>query len=356
VKGRCLIRVCAVALATISALPLARVTLAHAEEPLDLADAPVVVLPPEKSRIQGLEIDDDRVEMKTVKSGKDAQLIAILHGKFSRDEWSLVHRNQPVNPKKNGSFTVEVPITRSSHKTEFIAIGPLGETEKEVVTLEITEVIKADENLAKPAKPFILSSGLAFSHLSYTETQQGGGAAFSETALTGKVQAGYLLFPPRWDVSASAYLTLLPFSNTVSNSVRFFGLNLRAGYSPSFVAIPWKLTLNFGYYFLTSLVNPPDFGFSDVGGPQLYPTLRRFFKRGDSALIYFKYSPVANHFQVLSTTSREIAMGLAYTRPVGRAYSWSATLDISNLQLDLPDENQYMMKLNTVSLGFGLGF
>ena len=122
-----------------------------------------------------------------------------------------------------------------------------------------------------------------------------------------------------------------------------------------FLPEPWQLTLMAGYYYTTMFVTPASFGYRNVGGPQLFPTVKRAFKSGDFASAYFKYSPIANGVSLLGPSNREIGAGASYSFAGRRANPLSAYLDYSTFKLDLPLQ-VFRMSTSSITLGASYGF
>jgi hypothetical protein len=110
------------------------------------------------------------------------------------------------------------------------------------------------------------------------------------------------------------------------------------------------------------------FGFQNMNGPQIFPSIRKAFgKYGVAA--YLKFSPVSQS-GIPTFASNEIAGGLSFGMPIGKegsGKSMSFSLDIASLSIDidktvpLPDgsgsaNSRLLAKSDTVSLSFGFRF
>ncbi|MBC7693690.1 MAG: hypothetical protein H7222_18130 [Methylotenera sp.] len=295
---------------------------------------------------------------------EDDQFAAVLFGRYTRKGWTLSVDNQILSLDESGNFTYETPVSRQDMSIQLMAIGPFGEVERQSVTFQFSKwKNQRDDGTGAFAKRLFITPGFSLTSLTHKETNV---SDYSTTALTAKVSANYLLFPPRWDLGVTAYLTALQLKkpsqvtltdsgvSTADVSVHYLGLNLRLGYIFPQLKDPWRLALYSGFYYTTMLVNPKLFGFQNLSGPQLYPSLRRTLKKGDAVVGYVKYSPVSNNFALLNFSNREIAAGAAYIFPrnaQGRGFSTSA--DYSNIQFGI---NGISVSTTTLSLGVGYGF
>lgn len=194
-------------------------------------------------------------------------------------------------------------------------------------------------------KNWVASVGLGVSSLSFSQT---GIQDLSELLLTIKFSVTRLL-SERWKLGFSGFYNPLILSkNQPDPGIQFLGLNLRASWETHLLPEPWNLSLSGGYYYTTSFVSDISYGYANLQGPQFYPNLSRKFERGDSAGIYFKFSPVTSNFQLLNLSNREIAAGLTYSRPVNGNHQGTISLDLANIQL-----NPYGIQNRTYSLGLG---
>jgi hypothetical protein len=254
-----------------------------------------------------------------------------------------------VAPGENGEFTSQVLIRGDLTRVEVFTINPLGEVEKEIVVLEYKE-------WGKLKKSMYLIAGLGYTTIDYKQSRA---SDFFQTGLTGKISWNYLIFPPNWDFAASAFYTVMPLSsNDPATKARFLGINGRFGYVLPSVREPWRVSILFGLYYATMFVTPGadglyKFGFKNMSGPQLFPTVRRALKNKDAIYGYFKFSPIANSFSLLSLSSRELAMGSGYTHPLAGGKTITGSLDYANLDLTILGDN---VVSNSLTIGLSYGF
>lgn len=144
-------------------------------------------------------------------------------------------------------------------------------------------------------KPF--SPSLGFSLQSYEEN---GVSQFSQTALSLKIGFNQLI-ASGFDIGLNAFVTPLVLSGggLISNEkiiIRFFGSNIRFGYTPQ-----WPIektngrliaSLMLGAYWTTTQSTQDLIGFKNMIGPQVFPVLR--FKISNQIVLagYYKYSPI----------------------------------------------------------------
>ncbi len=300
-------------------------------------------------RIQGLSLDeiysteDDTVKVRGTFLNADATLI---EGKGST----------PLPVDEKGGFSVSFKIDAKTSDQELIAIDGVGKIERETFTLKVVATKTAGSEMKPLAwrERLVLVPGLSFSSIQQSEE---GVADYSSVALTAKGSVNYALDPPLWDAGFSFYLTALQLTRSRDVDVRYFGLNLRLGYIVPEAEEPWKVTIYGGWYYATMFVNPGldsngkpfrTFGFTNVSGPQIYPTIKYTLSTTDALSSYFKFSPVGSSLSLLSLSNREIAFGFAFTRVLEDGHTGSIVLDFSQLNLTFAG---ILSSVSTLSLG-----
>jgi hypothetical protein len=205
--------------------------------------------------------------------------------------------------------------------------------------------------------------GLGYTLFSYSYETSRSSFSHSGSSLTLKAGLLYPISAPYWDLGLSAYYTLLPITKSSEFTYTFFGVNARVGYLLTDPTNSLRVSIMGGIYYLNAARSDGNKGYSNVGGPQIYPTLRKTFLNKTSAYIYGKFSPVSSDITKLSVGSREIAFGGGYSRPFKfgassqSKYSLSFTFDFANLVLVIPVSGlDVTIKTNTYTLGSSLSF
>jgi hypothetical protein len=150
----------------------------------------------------------------------------------------------------------------------------------------------------------------------------------------------------------SAFGTAYQFSKSSSVNARYLGVNTRLGYFLPPITPDLFLSFYAGYYFTTTFVTNDFFGYKNLGGPQIYPAIRKVLANGHVLSGYFKFSPVSSSFSLLTLSNREIAGGLAYSILLEDQRSLGVTLDYSNIKLDF---NNVLMSTTSLTLGLQYG-
>lgn len=245
----------------------------------------------------------------------------LLRGKFKKPQWTLVWGNEskPVKVKTDQSFEIEVDLKEPVRSIELIAIGPLGELEKEPMTLSASDV-------APPEKKWSATPVLGLAWLSYSES---GAEPYSSLMTTIRAQGAYQLKPGKWEVAAEATLSLFSLYQNQDASVWDYGLNWRVGYHLPQLKAPWKLTLSGGSFYTSTVDSEDRFGISNVGGPQLSAILSRDLGQDRSATGYLKFSPIFNGFGLQGLSSKALAAGGEYSFKVRQRHRLGVHLDFS---------------------------
>lgn len=144
----------------------------------------------------------------------------------------------------------------------------------------------------------------------------------------------------------------MTYCAATGSNVQFFGGNLRLGYSFRPAEGDWRIGLYGGAYY-TTMVGNLGYGFNNLIGPQLYPTVRYAINSGNAVFFYGKYSPIANGASLLSLDNRELALGGGWQHALGNGCPLSVTFDFSNLHFSFSGTQ---VDASSMTLGMGYGF
>ncbi len=334
-----------VAVLGISFLSAASGAVARAEDRFSTAQR---VPNPTNEKITELKWEGDEAKVRIEAHGEEQRFYVTLAGHYEREEWTLLGNNQRI---KQGNFTLETPISKKALAVEFVAIGPMGEIEKEMVPLLFSDwEEKKVEAQKAPPKRLFFSPGLGVTSLKHKET---GTSDYKTIALTAKASVNYLLFPPRWDFGGVIFMTVFQINRSEPVDVRYLGINARLGYLLPNVKEPWRAGIYGGMYYTTMFVSPSLFGFKNMAGPQRFPAVRRALKDGSALSGYLKISPVTNNFSLLTLSNREMAAGAAYTYPMPKGHTLSGSFDIAQISMVLKG---ITVSTTSITLGAGYGF
>ena len=294
-----------------------------------------------------------KVEVQSQDS-PDQQLLATVNGVFVDWDWVLIGPDgQVVLPaaSRPGSraFSLRLPLTSKRTQLEFTAIDPFGKVRQETLILVYPDYVSG--TLAAGALPSLGNSwnvGIGLTSLSYTQSLVN---PFSEIALTPKIAFQHPL-SNRWDIGASSFVNAVSLHSSQSDMKAYFlGINGRVGYSLPFVPKPWTLSLAGGLYYTTMITSGVAFGFRNMLGPQIFPTVRRSLGPKKMLGAYFKYSPV-DQAGSFGFSSHETAGGLSYTRLLKNRKSISYTLDYSRISINLAETITASSLTGGVAYGF----
>lgn len=151
--------------------------------------------------------------------------------------------------------------------------------------------------------------GLGFTILNYTDATRG---SFGQTALNAKISGEKPVGHGPWSLGGNAFSSFLAISKSSSRYSNFFGANIRAGYRVLKIPAPWVVRVYFGFYYATTFGGTENFGYVNLLGPQVFPTVSYLFNNETVAGLYLKYSPVASGFKFYTFDNREFAAGVQY--------------------------------------------
>ncbi len=260
-------------------------------------------------------------------------------------DWNLVltpsQRIPPTQTKVRADRTREltwlIPLREKKTLVQFFVVSPIGDAQ--FTSVQVT--VDAWEELSRlftegRGSPWSFSFLLGTTSISYSQTDV---PSLNQIDLTGKVGAsfawgGSALQPRPWSMGLISYFTIFPLNTTPDSSYRawYFGANLRIGYT-WFLAKGWALGLHGGAYYLSLFPTAQSYGFQNLSGPQLYPTLAKKWSDRHASTIYFKFSPVNQNFAILGIENREIAGGVSHSWQISQKWALLSSLDVSQVQL-----------------------
>ncbi len=172
-----------------------------------------------------------------------------------------------------------------------------------------------------------LKFGIELRSVAYTQTNLNN---LHETMLAATA-AYELALARRWHLKARSFVDALndmPFSSSQNNFfARYVGFNSDLIYSFPKGPRKWSLGVAGGLYYITMFSSGMTFGFHNLWGPELYPTIRFSFNRKNMFDLYFKYAPVYVQGS-LSFSSHESGLGLEWTRRYADKRSISVKLEL----------------------------
>ena len=317
---------------------------------------------------------EDSIKVVTHYFGTSSESTLHLAGvlqKPNADEWHVVWGERNVELGEKGEFTLELPYDSKFDRLQLVAVGPDGEVEYHLyqikiimpevpapvailgeateVTPPLAEGLKEGDFNSKLDRRLFVSPGLGLSHLSINQTGQ---TSYQSIVTTVKASANYLLLPPKWDLGATGFLNVASLSKSSSTDVRVLGMNLRVGYIFPEIKAPWRLSLYGGWYYSTMLANDQSFGYRNISGPQLYPSVRRLLENGHALSGYFKFSPISSALSLMKLSSNELAVGLAYSIPTPNR-TYSITFDFARVTFTDDHVPEDIVTLTSTSLSLG---
>ncbi|MGK5083395.1 hypothetical protein WDW37_08810 [Bdellovibrionota bacterium FG-1] len=320
----------------------------------DLKGIAVYVQEGGKAKTPDLQITEPGPEMEVTPRGTEVVYTAKVSARCVTPHVTLIWKDDVVLLKPSGDFELKVPIKTQATQLDLYVIDARGTLRKQEIGIFIAQWLKFKESAAsRPPKTRFFTPGFGVSRISVNDNRLS--TPFSELGLTAKATYASMLLPPHFDWGASVFFTVLPFAANQDDAARFLGINLRVGYLLPFVHEPWRVSLQTGLYYTTMFVRSASFGFQNMAGPQIFPTIRRLFKKGDSIGGYFKFSPVSADFGFTSLDSHEIATGLGYSWPLQSGRTLGVSVDLAAINLNLVDYG-IVISSSSLTLGMTYGF
>lgn len=324
---------------------------------------------PGASKIDELKWDTSRpIPVSFQDEMTEVRLYTTVSGTYLRDEWALIHESNRISPRGN-KFEVKVLLEGKITQVDLIAVGPEGELQKEriLVVFEKWDEYQTSRSKLRGGKRWAFTPGVGVTYVSYSQPKH---EPLTELALTVKASLQFVIKPPNWDVATTVFYTALPLTTTPADShIQFLGVNLRIGYVLPFVPDPWRVSIQTGGYYNTVTSAPTintargevnRYGYQNIFGPQIFPSVRRVFANGDSATAYLKYSPVMYETSFLDIRNREIALGIGWARTMRSGFLHGknvfVSVDIADLGLYKRPTDEEGVVCQSATLGVGIGF
>lgn len=321
--------------------------------------------------IQGLNFKQEEYEVLFNKEEGvgHAPYHVVIDGTFKTPQWILVANNRKVKVVQE-QFRVDIPIFSEATRVDFIAIGPLGEVEKQSFEIQFKDYnagkVKQFKEAIKQEEKNNIKVSLGVLSLNHFEE---GVDDYKSYLSSAKIAWNKTFFPSLWDLGLTLQLSPTQISRSRDEaSLIHLMANARLGYLTPALVEPWRMGLYLGMYYARMWVSLREdlrpgaedyiFGYKAVMGPQIYPEMRYTFQSGNSITFFSKYSFVNNKLFVLSFNNREIEVGILYSWKLSELKNLIFTIDYTNLNLDLSQvvdgitETAVMRQNN---LGFLLG-
>lgn len=280
--------------------------------------------------------------------------------------WRLFVDLKPIAPAPDdgpdaGYFLLRFPLSAARAGVPFYLIGPEGEIshglihakvgDADLERLRVSQMPVVQTSAPRKAaqnqpKSSYFHAGLALPFLSF---QQSGLARYSQLALTPQLSARLPFARGRARASLNAAFTLLPLIKSGGISARTLDLDGQVRYGwPVGPGGRWSIYVNGGAYYRTMLVTRDQFGFHNISGPLLYPSIRRAWATGGSAGAYIRLSPITDGLAPLGLASHDLALGADWAMVLRNRHFLTISADVNAFRMVFSD-------VEMSSLSFALG-
>lgn len=295
--------------------------------------------------MKGLTWNSDHVSLETRTVDGHVNVFARLNGTFTRPGSKLIVLDRVISPEASNKIDVLIPVPDPHSHLTIYCINDFGKPEQGNLQIDVSQ---RDWALIHAKTRWSINAGLGLSSIHYTQTNV---SELNQIMLTAKASVNKTISSNQlWDFGLSGYVGLVPLSDNLDSGLRLAGINARVGYILPWMKKPWQLGIAGGYYLVTSF-GSDILGFSNVSGPEIYPTLRYYFNSGNFIASYVKYAPIVSGARALPFANREFAFGASYGRQLANGHALSLTVDYASLRLLLDS-----VEADTGSLTFGLSY
>lgn len=276
-----------------------------------------------------------------------------LSGRSTALSGSYLVNFKPMKWTADRKFVHKQKLTQETTDIRMGRILDNGKLEDTIYTIKVLNWSQVQSILKiKTIKPFSFLVGVGGTTMGYSQTNSDIGTLSSIIA-TFKLGTDYRFKDSAWQIGVLAFYNAIPLSGaTGSSTFKFFGLNLRGGRGFPWLKAPWEIVIQGGWYYLTMLTNGT-FGFNNITGPQLYPSLRYALPNDARIVTYLKFSPISQQFTLMSLTNYELAAGAQYQFPKRSKFTYSVSLDWTTLTLSTVDTIglNTTARTNSITLG-----
>jgi hypothetical protein len=285
-----------------------------------------------------------------------------LEGGLKKWDTGLVYENRPIH--LNGArHEFKLPVELTSRRTEvpLTVVDQQGKLIRRTIIISYAGYqakVNASSNHPSLGGSWTAGVGIDLVHISEDLLPD-----ISETAI--QLRLGYQHpLGGRWDFAADGFYDVALLANNetttpttalpvpTSLNGHFFGLNGRVGYALPLRNTRWSLGIAGGIYYVTMVTPGTSFGFRNLGGPQLFPIVRRQLGSRDSVSLSFKYSPVM-WGTTPSFANHEFAVGGGWTRALPNRRTLGVLLDY---RADTIASASVHISANSTALTFVCGF
>ncbi len=313
-----------------------------------------IVRPKSSEQIREMKFNQEHIPIRKRSTWWKEEIYVHVDGAYTKKDWNLICGEtwlvESTDDKK--TFSQEVILRGPSTPITFVEVDGMGNVKEETLIIRFIqyEEFKTTKAQSGASAKHFVGVGLGPTLLTYSQTNF---TDYTATLVTVKASYRYKILPPNLDLGTNVFYNAFTIgSSNDSTSAHFLGFNLRGGYRFPFEETPWTLQLMGGIYYNTMSVTSKSFGFQNLAGPQLYPTISRSMGKGNFAFAYLKFSPVASNFKVRSLSSREMALGGGWTF-LYKGKRISTSLHYADLQIKIL---HYVGRSKTISLDLAYEF
>lgn len=292
-----------------------------------------------------------------VEFGKyDLKHFALIKGRFNQPNAKLFFGSQRIEVHADNTFDIKILLKvgpsgfDSDLTTKFIIRSVSEQGKITAQNFSVSLVRKYKDRFDDQSQKFWVSASVGYTFISYQQTAT---PSFFETGITAKGNISYVHAPKSWFLGLSSYFTVLPVTTNIpENTARFLGVNARVGHALPWIRYPWEVSMVAGIYYVTMFTSGI-FGFDNLMGPQVFPTVRYNLSRKDSISSYFKFSPVSTGLNLENLSNREFAFGFDWRHFLLNGNSISVSADLANLRFSAEGGD---VNTSTATMSVGYGF
>jgi hypothetical protein len=278
--------------------------------------------------IHGLVWNSNGVEIER-KSTNEVEVYALLKGSFHRSDAVLVANGHLGRPDAAGKFEFSIELKKPHTLITIDCISDRGTSEEQIISIDVNADTWASlSQQSRTSRKWAFDTGFGLSSIHYLQSNV---AELDLLALNVNLDVErFLKTDESWSMVGGLLLEALPISDNLDSGLRFFDWYGGAKYLSLPTQTPWRWSIIGGYASFTT-IGQSTFGYSNLGGLEISPSIRYYLKKGDFFSFGAKYVLLVVGASASPFSSRDFEMNLTFEKKLAARKSFSLSAGFQSL-------------------------